>query len=80
LINSPFLAYLLKKAMITFSNKYNVGDLVEYVNISYRGEKELLKGKIERIIYTVGEKSDCIRYLINKEQIDENFIKDRAAI
>ena len=66
--------------MFTFYNKYNIGDVVEYVKLGYRGDKTISKGEIQRIIFVKDKKTDCIRYLINGEQIVEEFILGKADV
>ena len=66
--------------MFTFYNKYNIGDVVEYVKPGYRGDKTISKGEIQRIIFVKDKKTDCIRYLINGEQIIAEFILGKADV
>lgn len=63
--------------MITFLNKYEIGDFVNYTSLDYRGGKRALQGKIQKILCSVAKNGTSIMYLIGKETISEEFINGK---
>lgn len=63
--------------MITFLNKYEIGDFVSYTSLDYRGGKRTLQGKIQKILCSVAKNGTSIMYLIGKETISEEFINGK---
>ena len=61
--------------MITFSNKYNIGDVVNYVKLDYRGGKKTERGEIRRIMFIKDKDRENLLYLIGTDTVPEEFIQ-----